>query len=345
MKLLLIQPPIQDFYDTPIRLQPIGLAYLKAAVRKHLPQVEVKVYDFHAGWGRRTVPLPKELAYLRPYYPLADRSPFSAFHQYYHFGASFEEISRVVAAEAPDLVGISSLFTPYYREALAVATLVKQHSRARVLLGGSHVSADPRSVLEHPDVDLVIQGEGEKPLVELLARLKNAAPAGPEAPPESDIAGLGYKCGGRLFLNPVGENFPLAELAPPDLSDFSAGRYRFRGKPLAFLITSRSCPHRCSFCSVHSTFGTSYRRLPVDQVLSEMELRYAEGYRVFDFEDDNLTHYRSEMKELCREIARVFQGREIELLAMNGISYLSLDPELLGLMKRAGFTHLNLAPW
>ena len=41
MKVLLIQPPVEDFYDTDVRLQPIGLAYLKAAVNKHLPEVDV----------------------------------------------------------------------------------------------------------------------------------------------------------------------------------------------------------------------------------------------------------------------------------------------------------------
>ena len=55
MKVLLIQPPVQDFYDTDVRLQPIGLCYLKAAVRKHLPDVEVIVRDAHGAAGRRTV--------------------------------------------------------------------------------------------------------------------------------------------------------------------------------------------------------------------------------------------------------------------------------------------------
>ena len=64
MRVLLIQPPVQDFYDTDVRLQPIGLAYIKAAVRKHLPDVEVIVKDYHGGHGRRTVPIPKELRYL-----------------------------------------------------------------------------------------------------------------------------------------------------------------------------------------------------------------------------------------------------------------------------------------
>jgi radical SAM superfamily enzyme YgiQ (UPF0313 family) len=74
-----------------------------------------------------------------------------------------------------------------------------------------------------------------------------------------------------------------------------------------------------------------------------MKLRYREGYRVFDFEDDNLTYYRDEMKELCRRIAEAFPKGDVELVAMNGISYLSLDAELLQLMKTAGFSRLNLA--
>jgi radical SAM superfamily enzyme YgiQ (UPF0313 family) len=38
-----------------------------------------------------------------------------------------------------------------------------------------------------------------------------------------------------------------------------------------------------------------------------------------------------------------FPDREMEFVAMNGISYLSLDDELLELMHRAGFSQLNLA--
>ena len=121
MKVLLVQPPVQDFYDTDVRLQPIGLAYLKAAIRKHLPDIDVTIQDYHSGCGRQTVPIPKELRYLAEYYPVADKSPFSTFHQYYHFGKSFDQIESEIAALNPDVVGISCLFTPYYREALEVA--------------------------------------------------------------------------------------------------------------------------------------------------------------------------------------------------------------------------------
>jgi hypothetical protein len=69
MKLLLIQPPFEDYYDTEVRLQPMSLAYLKSAVRKYIPSVQAKVVDFHHGWRRKTVSYPEELGYLRNFYP------------------------------------------------------------------------------------------------------------------------------------------------------------------------------------------------------------------------------------------------------------------------------------
>ncbi len=336
MKLLLIQPPVEDFYDTDARLQPIGLCYLKAAVNKHLPQVRVTIKDFHGGSGRQTVSIPKELAYLREYYRAMDKSPFSTFHQYFHFGKTFDEIETEVAELEPDVVGIAALFTPYYREALEVARRVKKDRDVPVVVGGSHASAAPESLLSSPYVDYLIRGEGEKPLVELLRHLSGQVAI--EAVPN-----LGFKQNGRLRFNPLSDNYPIDDLPVPDVSDFSPSRYALSGKPMTFMITSRSCPHKCSFCSVHTTFGRDYRRRTLEDVLVEIELRHRQGYRVIDFEDDNLTYYKAIFKELCRRLAGRFPHREMQFVAMNGISYLSLDDELLELMFAAGFSHLNLA--
>jgi len=336
MKILLIQPPVRDFYDTDVRLQPIGLAYLKAAIAKHLPDIEVIIKDYHGGCGRETVPIPKELRYLSEYYPVADKSPFSTFHQYYHFGKSFDEIEVDVAALKPDIVGISSLFTPYFREALEVAARVKKQTGAIVVMGGSHASAAPESLLASPHVDYVIRGEGEKPLVEFLRSVQSQLSV-------EDIQNLAYKRDGEFIYNPMQDNFPIEALPIPDLSDFAPATYTLAGQPMTFMITSRSCPHKCSFCSVHTTFGTDYRRRSLENVFEEIVLRYQQGYRVIDFEDDNLTYYKQTFKELCRRLISRFPGREMQFVAMNGISYLSLDDELLELMYQAGFSHLNLA--
>jgi radical SAM superfamily enzyme YgiQ (UPF0313 family) len=336
MKVLLIQPPVRDFYDTDVRLQPIGLAYLKAAIAKHLPDIDVIIKDYHGGCGRKTVAIPKELRYLSEYYPVADKSPFSTFHQYYHFGKSFDEIEAEVAALKPDIVGVSSLFTPYFREALEVAACVKSQTSAIVVMGGSHASAAPESLLASPHVDYVIRGEGEKPFVEFLRSVQN----------QTSVEGsqnLAFKRDGEFIVNPVQDNFPIDELPIPDLSDFAPSTYALAGKPMTFMITSRSCPHKCSFCSVHTTFGTDYRRRSLESVLEEIVLRYQQGYCVIDFEDDNLTYYKHTFKELCRRLIAGFPGREMQFVAMNGISYLSLDEELLELMYQAGFSHLNLA--
>ncbi|MEW6185739.1 MAG: radical SAM protein [Thermodesulfobacteriota bacterium] len=335
MKLVLIQPPIQDFYQTRERLQPLGLAYLKGAVKKYLPGVEVVIKDFHQGRGKNKLPLPEELAYLEEYYPYPDQSPFSLFHPYYHFGASFEIVARETAAENPDLVGISALFSPYYREVLRCAEAIKSKTHCPMVLGGSHVSAVPEMMLAHEAVDWVIRGEGERPLVELIRALESGGDWKP-------VPGLGYKEEGRMVLNPIGESFPLNEIPLPDFSDLDQRAYRLGKRPLCFILFSRGCPHHCSFCSVHCTFP-GYRRRPVNEVFKEIESRYQEGYRVFDFEDDNLTHDRQGFLELCRLLVQRFPPGEIELLAMNGISYHDLEGDLLSWMKKAGFSSLNLS--
>ncbi len=336
MKLVLIQPPIEDFYHTPVRLVPLGLGYLKATVKKYLPQVEVVIKDYHQGWGRRTIPLPHDLAYLKEYYAWPDQSPFSTFFHYYHFGADYKTLTSEIIREKPDLVGISSLFTPYHREVWQSAEALKKRLNIPILLGGAHVSAAPELMLAHPAVDWVIRGEGEKPLVELLrAILQGRALSG--------IPNLGFKQEGRIILNPIEENYPLEEIPCPDLSDLPPDYYLYDRKPLCFLMTSRGCPHRCAFCSVHLTFGRGHRRRRPEAVFEEIQERYRQGYRIFDFEDDNLTFSREDMITLAEQLSRTFAPGEVQCLAMNGISYQSLDPELLAVMKKAHFTQLNLS--
>ncbi|MFA5167875.1 MAG: radical SAM protein [Candidatus Omnitrophota bacterium] len=345
MKVLLLQPPVEDFYNTDIRLQPIGLAYLKAAAKKYLPEVQITIKDYHHGWGRRTIPLPRELAYLRDYYSKDDKSPFSTFHHYYHFGADFDTIAEEVAKEKPDLVGIASLFAPYHREALRCAEAIKKRFSVPILLGGAQVSTMPETMLAHPAVDFIIQGEGERPFVEFLKSWrrrgtgtfflkKGACPL---------IPNLGYKKHGRLVFNPRKDNFPVETLPFPDLSDLPQDHYLFEKKPLCFIITSRGCPYHCAFCSVHKTFGHKCRRRSAENIFTEIKQRYGEGYRVFDFEDDNLTFDRKEMIELCEKLIRTFPPKDIQLLAMNGVCYWTLDRDILRLMRQAGFTHLNLS--
>ena len=337
MKVLLIQPPLQEFDDVDDRFQPIDLCYLKAAVKKHHPEIEVKVIDFHHGCGKHVAKLPEELAYLNEYYPYEDNSPFCGVQQFCHFGAKDKEIIDAIKKEAPDVIVISSLFSLFYREVLHTAALVKKIGNIPVVASGSHVSQDPLSLLTDQNIDFVICGEGEKPLVEFLRALKLK---GLNTKIKwSHIPNLGFQKASEYFINIEQENFPIQEIPVPDLSDFKVGGYGFDDKPMAVVFTSRGC----SFSFPHKVFGRKFRKRTVEDVLAEIKLRYEQGFRVISFEDDDLTYDKDFLRELCHKIIDEYEGKDLELVALKGVSCLSLDPELLQLMCKAGFSHLNVA--
>jgi hypothetical protein len=158
MKILLIQPPIRDFYQTSIRTQPIGLAYLAASLQRNGHEVEI--LDCQTDKKRR-IPIPSELSYLRDFYPFHDQSPFKLFTGYYHFGIGWDEIRRRIEDSRADVFGISSNFTPYHGEALEIARMIKDlRGRKTVVMGGAHVSCDPENVLKNSFVDSVLLGKG-----------------------------------------------------------------------------------------------------------------------------------------------------------------------------------------
>ena len=110
------------------------------------------------------------------------------------------------------------------------------------------------------------------------------------------------------------------------------------------IITSRGCPHGCAYCSTHLIMGASFRtRSPEGIVREMMECRDRYGIQIFDIEDDNFTFDKERAKKLMNLIIETFGEQGLELTAMNGVSFASLDGELLRLMKRAGFKTINLS--
>jgi radical SAM superfamily enzyme YgiQ (UPF0313 family) len=196
MKILLIQPPIRDFYQTSIRTQPIGLAYLAASLKKEGHEVEILDYQTET---KKSIPIPAELSYLKDFYPLKDRSPFKLYSGYHHFGMGWEEIRKRVENSKADVFGISSSFTPYHGETLEIARIIKEWDRKKiVVMGGAHVSCDPEGVLRSPFVDYVILGEGEARLPLLLEQIGRGRVKSVEK-----IDGIGYRNDGEIQINPL----------------------------------------------------------------------------------------------------------------------------------------------
>jgi anaerobic magnesium-protoporphyrin IX monomethyl ester cyclase len=338
MKILLIQPPIQDFYKTSIRTQPIGLAYLAASLVTHGHEVEILDGQTEK---KKSIPIPSELSYLRDFYPFNDHSPFKLYTGYYHFGMGWKEIGQKIKDSNADVFGISSSFTPYHGEALEIARIIKEWDRRKiVVLGGAHVSCDPEGVLQSPAVDYALMGEGEKRFPLLLEQIEKQGGGNIK-----DIDGIGYRKDGEIQINPL-QSFiqDLDSLPPPARELLDPDRYRMRKKRSTMIITSRGCPHGCAYCSTHLVMGTSFRTRAPEAILKEMvECRKGYGIQTFDIEDDNFTFDQERAKKLMSLIIKNFGEDRLELSAMNGVSFASLDEELLKLMKRAGFRTINLS--
>ncbi len=338
MKVLLIQPPIRDFYQTSIRTQPIGLAYLAASLKGHGHEVEILDCQTEK---RKSIPIPRELSYLREFYPFNDRSPFKLYTGFYHFGMDWEGIRQKLITSSADVFGISSSFTPYHGEALDIARIVKEWDCAKVVvMGGAHVSSDPVGVLKSSYVDYVILGEGEIRFPLLLETIEKKS-----VERISKLDGIGYRKDGKIEINPIREFIQDLDGLPfPARDALQLDRYRIRKKRSTMLITSRGCPHRCAYCSGHLVMGNAFRTRSPESIIREMK-QCEEKFRIeaFDVEDDNFTFDQERAKKWLELVIESFQEGTLELSAMNGVSFASLDENLLRLMKRAGFHTLNLS--
>jgi radical SAM superfamily enzyme YgiQ (UPF0313 family) len=338
MKVLLIQPPIQEFYRTFLRTQPIGLAYVAASLMRKGHEVEI--LDCHSE-KRKSIPIPSELSYLRDYYPFNDRSPFKLYTGYYHFGMEWEEIEKRIIHSKADAFGISSSFTPYHGEAQKIAGIIKNWDRRKIVaIGGAHVSCDPEDVLKSPSVDFAILGEGEVRFPSLLEQVEKG-----RWKKIGQIDGIGYRTDGEIRINPL-QNFieDLDSLPHPARGLLDPDRYQIGKRRSTMMITSRGCPHGCTYCSAHLIMGPLFRPRAPEALLKEMmECRNEYGIKTFDIEDDNFTFDQGRAKKLMRLIIETFGEGGIQLSAMNGVSFFSLDEELLRLMKRAGFDAINLS--
>jgi hypothetical protein len=334
---LLIQPPIEDFYLTRKRTFPYGLACLAGVLKAE--GFKVALLDALSVPKTRTLVLPVAMTYLLPFYGRPDTSPFGLFHRFQHFGYSYGHIGKAAKASGAFLVGISSLFTPYAEQALKTAQAVKEnHPGCKIVMGGHHPTVWPRAVMAHPAVDFAVRGEGEA----VIARLARVLKSGTDL---AAIPGLVYrKPDGQLHCPApvIGEHLDQLPLPARDLIP---QRFYHRGGQATLTLTaSRGCPLHCSYCSVGAGSYLRYRKRSVAHVLKELDSALKQGALGFiDLEDENLSLDKAWFLALLQGIRERFGNDGPELRAMNGLFPPSLDLETIKAMQAAGFKTLNLS--
>lgn len=335
--ILLIQPPIRDFYLTAKRTLPYGLASIAASLRR--AGFSVQICDGLATSKSRIVSWPRQMDYLSPFYGRADHSPFGLFHRFRHYGYSLEHIARQARDSGAFLIGISSLFTAYGDVALETAAAVRKVCpNTPVVMGGHHPTALPEAVMDHPAVDFVLRGDGEVSLPELARSLMGASSL-------ADVPGLVYRdAGGNLVVKPPAVAPDLEALPVPafDLVDWS--HYRRFGRGSLALTATRGCPMRCTYCAVNAATYHGFRQRSVQSVTAELKAAFdLQPMGFIDFEDEHLCADRQWVLALMSQISHQFGRWSPELRAMNGLYAPNLDDQVVHSMQKAGFKSLNLA--
>ncbi len=336
-KVILVQPPIEDFYLTKKRTLPYGLASIAACIKER--GFDVEILDALATGKSKTIEYPEAFSYLKPFYGQKDVSAFSLFHEFRHFGYSYEYIGTKIRKKQPFLVGISSLFTAYCDQALKTAQIIKKfYPQCKIVLGGHHPTMFPEKTLNCSAVDFVLQGEGETSMGLLCEALKTGSNL-------EQIPGIAFKKNSSVFISSSSWMKNFNRLPIPAMDLINHNFYQRKNRRATIVVSSRGCPMQCSYCSVSAASSHApFRQRTVENVIKELELQ-TENHDVgfMDFEDENLCLNKQWFLQLFSKIKHLVAGKNIELRAMNGLYPPAIDEEIVSLMKQVGFKTLNLS--
>jgi len=227
-----------------------------------------------------------------------------------------------------DLVGLYGGLTSTIPRLYELARFYRERSVPTVA-GGQHFVEENIAEGLQNGVDVVVRGEGEETLKELLQAFEGRVS-------RENIAGIAFLDGDRVVLTP--ERMPLSEFDSFPLPDFSLVRYaRIRIYPVGRV---RGCGMDCEFCTVKGKPRYARVERLVEQFASLYETR---GAREFFIVDDLFGQDRRETIRFCN-LLRDYQ-REARTRFHTTVQIRldkAKDAELLQSMLEAGINHLAI---
>jgi radical SAM superfamily enzyme YgiQ (UPF0313 family) len=289
MKVLMINPPYSSSKYKFIGLvaPPLGIAYIAAMLERN--GVGVKILD----------------------------SPAMEY--------GFEAVKKEIQAYSPDIVAITSV-TPTIGSALKTAQISKEACpNAITVLGGYHPTFTYQEVLKNDFVDIVVCGEGEQTMVELVEAVENDKNL-------RDVNGLAtenFKTPSRGIIEDLDSiPFPARHLLPMD-------EYKILNMKLTTgtIVSGRGCPYKCSFCASSAMHGQKLRLRSAENVVDEMEhLVNDHNIEMVAFMDDTFTLNKKRVYEICESI----KDRGLDNYWGCTARVDTISEELLKTMKDAG---------
>jgi radical SAM superfamily enzyme YgiQ (UPF0313 family) len=196
---------------------------------------------------------------------------------------SYSKLKRKMSKS--EIVGVSAL-TPSFKSALKICKIAKLQNVTTVL-GGPHPTLVP-SIVSHPEVDILVRGEGEITFKEIV-----------EGKDLSQIKGISYCKGEEVLHNPdrpLIENLDSLPLPRKDLT--KANSYHAFGVGLDAVDTYRGCPFSCDFCCTPVIWGHKSRGKSAERVIEEIKLVDKHKEIIF-FADDNFCVDMERVDRIC----------------------------------------------
>jgi len=301
----------------------------------------------------------------------------------YRCGSEEEDIIKKIKRFRPDIVCISGMFFSQQDSFFRVAELAKQVSSEILVVGGGIFPSmyQEKILLENKNFDVIVVGEGEEIIVNLLDNLDDLAKVkgiyyrdeadkiigtGPhelardldKLPfPHRDFSKIfnyskhvGYNWSDKFDLKKSLKRFVYYRLLfLPVIRNLVAKYFNWKHRnkpkalliPHAFLSTSRGCPNRCTFCSVHKFWSGLYRMRSTEDVLKEIDWLVRHGVKEIAIVDENFTLSRQRTIEICKGI--IARGYKIRLSSQSGFYLPTLDKEVLELLYQAGLRFLHFS--
>ncbi|NTV50755.1 MAG: radical SAM protein [Geobacteraceae bacterium] len=242
-------------------------------------------------------------------------------------------IKQEILLLKPDIIGISQWTHNRHSSMELAQTCRELLPHSTIIMGGGHATFCYEDILvEGSPVDIVVLGEAESTLLELLTRISSGTPW-------QDISGLAFRSNGlKTVNNPRKSIDDLDSLPMP-------ARYLNRSIGLdlelqsEFIVTTRGCPSTCYFCSSPDFWGKRVRFRSPKAIVEEIQyIRNKYGLIYFSIRDDTFTADRKRVLEFCS----LLQKQEVNILWNCQSRVTAIDEELAIEMKRAGCECIQL---
>ena len=229
--------------------------------------------------------------------PLGLLSTVSVVHNDYNvkildqrIDQNFKENLINEVSKEPRVVLIPSMTGTQLRFALDISKYIKDNSKTKVLWGGVHATLMPQQTIGHKLIDMVVIGEGEFVLQNLMAAFDGKIQF-------EKVNGIAYRDGKNISINPAADQpdpntIPEVPYHLVDVENYvKSGGIAFDNKERTLpFISSRGCPYTCTFCSTAGINKGKWRSMTAElthERVSKMVRKYK--INVVKFYDENFT--------------------------------------------------------